>query len=260
MSNLRNALWIEFRKSFRSRAPLFLTAGLMILPAATAFMMFIYRDPEFARSLGLISAKAELIGGSADWPFCLSMLAQGIAAGGLMVFGMIATWVFGREFADGAVKDLLAVPVARTTIVLAKFIVVAAWSVALTALVAGVGLGLGAALRLPLGAPEVFAAGLGRMAAAAILTIAILAPTAFFASAGRGYLLPMGMLILSLIVGNVVAVLGWGEYFPWAIPMLTAQAAEGAAPGAASYVIVLLTCLAGMAATAAWWLRADQSR
>jgi len=206
MSDLRNMLWIESRKVIRSRMPLFTALGLMILPAASAFMMFIYRDPEFARKLGLISAKAELIGGSADWPFYLSMLAQGIAAGGLMVFGMNISWLFGREFADGMVKDMLAAAVA------------------------------------------------------ALLTILIITPTAIFASVGRGYLLPIGILILSLIVTNVIAVLGWGEFFPWAIPMLYAQAKEGAAPGLASYIIVLLTALIGMAATGIWWLRADQNR
>ncbi len=119
---------------------------------------------------------------------------------------------------------------------------------------------MGAALRWPLGGAGVIAGGAGRAAVAALLTILIITPTAFFASVGRGYLLPIGILILSLIVTNVIAVLGWGEFFPWAIPMLYAQAKEGAAPGLASYIIVLLTALIGMAATGIWWLRADQNR
>jgi hypothetical protein len=52
MSNLRNMLWIEFRKVIRSRMPLFTTLGLMIPARRSAFMMFIYRDPEFARKWG----------------------------------------------------------------------------------------------------------------------------------------------------------------------------------------------------------------
>ena len=37
-----------------------------------------------------------------------------IAAGGFILFVLIISWVFGREFADHTVKDLLAVPVHRS--------------------------------------------------------------------------------------------------------------------------------------------------
>jgi ABC-2 type transport system permease protein len=36
------------------------------------------------------------------------MLAQGIAIGGLFVFGFIMSWIFGREYTDRTMKDLLA--------------------------------------------------------------------------------------------------------------------------------------------------------
>ena len=48
-------------------------------------------------------------------------------------------------------------------------------------------------------------------------------PFALLASVGRGYLLPIGVAILAIIMANVVAALGWGGYFPWAVPGLYAQ-------------------------------------
>ncbi|WIV57990.1 ABC transporter permease [Amycolatopsis nalaikhensis] len=58
-------------------------------------------------------------------------------------------WTFGREFSQDTVKDLLALPTPRTTIVAAKFAVTTGWSLALTAQTYLLGLLLGAAIGLP---------------------------------------------------------------------------------------------------------------
>jgi ABC-2 type transport system permease protein len=83
-------------------------------------------------------------------------------------------------------------------------------------------------------------------------------PLAFFASAGRGYLLPIGVAIMLVVFANLLTVLGWAPYFPWAVPGLYAQAKGYLAP--ASCPLALLTGLAGMLATYVWWNYADQSR
>jgi ABC-2 type transport system permease protein len=90
------------------------------------------------------------------------------------------------------------------------------------------------------------------------MTIVVVTPFALFASMGRGYLLPIGLAILTLMMTNIVAIIGWGEYFPWAIPGLYAQG-KTVLP-AASYWIVLFTGLIGMIATYLWWKYADQNR
>ena len=96
------------------------------------------------------------------------------------------------------------------------------------------------------------------MMTTACLAIVVTLPFALFASVGRGYLLPIGVAVLALMMANLAAIIGWGEYFPWAVPGLYAQG-KGAL-GPASYWIVLLTGLAGMVATYLWWKYADQSR
>ncbi len=158
--------------------------GFALLPLVGGFFMIVLKDPELARRVGLISAKARIVAGAADWPTYLGFLALAIAGGGIMLFGLIATWVFGREYSDRTVKDLLALPTSRSTIVLAKFIVVAAWSAALTVMICLIGLGVGAAVGLPqASAPVILNDGL-LIAQAACLTIALLTPVAFFASRG----------------------------------------------------------------------------
>ena len=84
--------------------------------------MFILQDPDRARSMGLLGAKAELAGGTADWPGYFALLAQTTAVGGSLIYGVILIWIFGREFSDHTAKDLLALPTPRMTIVAAKFV------------------------------------------------------------------------------------------------------------------------------------------
>ncbi len=222
-------------------------------------MIFVARNPEISQKLGLISAKANLMAYSAtDWPTYLGLFGQIIAAGGFLFFVLIISWVFGREFTDGTLKDMLAVPVQRSSILLAKFIVVAVWSAALTIVIFIVGLVMGAIIQLPGGSISVILQGSALVAITACLVIAVVLPFALFASVGRGYLLPVGVAILTLMMANLVAIAGWGEYFPWAVPVLYAQGKSPLTP--ISYWIVFLTGLAGMIATYLWWKYADQNR
>ena len=257
MSNLGQAVYVETLKARRSRVSLFTALGIALLPLAGGFFMFVLKDPELARRVGLISAKANLLVATADWPSYLGFLAQALAGGGLVLFGLVASWVFGREYSDRTAKDLLALPTSRSVIVLSKFVVVAAWCVGLTAVVCLVGLGIGAAIGFPDVSNQVVLQGFGVLALIAGMVIALVTPIAFFASAGHGYLAPMGVVFLILLLAQVTATAGWGEFFPWSIPLIYSQGV-GLAP--VSSVIVVLTSFAGIASTLIWWERADHSR
>ncbi len=259
MNNLADMIWIELRKAIRSKMPVWTALGYLFMPLGIAFLLFLARNPDLSRQLGLVSAKANLVAYSTtDWPTYLGLFAQIIATGGFFFSVMAVSWVFGREFVDGTLKDMIAVPVQRSSILLAKFIVVAAWSAALTIVVFMAGLAVGVILQLSGGSVYVVLQGSAAVAITACLIIAVIVPFALFASIGRGYLLPMGLAILAVIMANLVVVAGWGEYFPWAIPMLHAQGKSALTP--ISYWVVFLTGLAGMFGTYLWWKFADQNR
>jgi ABC-2 type transport system permease protein len=261
MGGVTAALWAEALKARRSRMPWASALALALAPLVGGLFMLILKEPEWARRAGLLAAKAQVTAGAADWPTYAALLAQAVAVGGLGVFGLVAIWVFGREYADGTVTDLLALPTPRWAIVAAKFAVVAAWSAALTALVVALGLAVGAAVGLPGWSPALAAALAGRLAAIGGLTISLVCPIAWAASAGRGYLPAVGALLLAVVAAQVVAALGWGAYFPWAVTALASGAAgpEAAAVGVGSYALVALTGAAGVAGTVAWWRLADQA-
>jgi ABC-2 type transport system permease protein len=259
MHNLSNMIWIESRKAIRSRMPLWTGLGSLFMPLGIAFLIFVAKNPEISQKLGIISAKANLMAYSAtDWATYLGLFGQIIAAGGFFLFILVISWTFGREFADGTLKDMLAVPVQRAQILLAKFIVVAVWSAALTLVTLVVGLIMGVIINLPADSTGIIFQDSVLILITAGLVIAVVLPFALLASVGRGYLLPLGVAILILMLTNLVALIGWGEYFPWAVPGLYAMSKTPLTP--ISYWIVFFTGVAGMIATYLWWKYADHQQ
>ena len=262
MNAFSSGLWTETRKVLRSKVPLFTALGFSLIPIMGGFFMIILKNPEAARSMGLISTKARLTAGTADWPAYLGLLAQGVAAGGAFVFSIVTAWVFGREFSDRTAKELLALPTPRWVIVAAKFIVAAVWSLTLCILILAVGLIVANAVNIPGYSTELLSSSLVDMAGAAVLTIALLPYVALIASTGRGYLPAFGWIGLTLILAQVATIAGWGDWFPWAIPALFSGMAGPRAGqlGPHSYAVIIAVSLLGLAATFLWWRDADQTR
>lgn len=224
--------------------------------------MIILKDPAAAKSLGLITAKAQLLTGTADWASFFNFLAQAIAAGGMVLFSIITIWVFGREFSDHTVKEILAVPTARESIVTAKFVVIAAWSLAITLLIFAIGIAVGTLVVIPGWSEELLRDSFANILGTAALTIPLMSFVALLASIGRGYLPPFGWTIFTLFLANISAILGWGDWLPWAIPGLFSGMAGPRAEllGMHSYIILTLASLIGLAATFYWWRSADQTK
>lgn len=152
---------------------------------------------------------------------------------------------------------MLAVPVQRSSIVLAKFITVTAWCAVMAIMMLVFGLIMGAIIQLSGGSMSVILDGSGVALITVCLIIADVLPFAFFASVGRGYMLPMALAVLTLMMANIMMVVGRAEYFPWAIPVLYAQGESSLTPF--SYGIVFGTSVVGMVATYVWWKYADQN-
>jgi hypothetical protein len=175
--------------------------------------MLILKDPAFARRFGILSTKAQLAGSAADWPAYFGILAQATAVGGSIVFGLVVIWLFGREYSDRTVKDLLALPTTRAEIIVAKCVVLVIWTAMLTALLIVLSLGIGGVIGLPgwsVGLALYSAAQIGFVA---ILTLALVIPLAWVASAGRGYALDMEQVsnrLPRLVFAEVWAILVGG--------------------------------------------------
>lgn len=258
MTNLAAMIWVEARKAVRSPVVLGTMAAVMCIPLIMGFMTFAATHFSLSSKLGLLGGKADLATAAAmDWQSYTPFAGLLIAGAGFFFFVVAISWLFGREFADGTVKEWLAVPVPRTTILLAKFIVAALWSAALASVMAAAFFGVGLFLKLPGDAWATLPHYSRVLGVTSLLAIATTLPFAWLASVGRGYLLPLGVALLMTILINMMSLTNWGHYLPWAIPGLFAQGDTPLSP--LSYTAVLATMLGGIAATFHWWLTADQN-
>ncbi len=262
MKNFTSALWAEALKVRRSKVPFFTALGFSIAPLVGGLFMIILKDPEAAKSMGLISTKAQLLAGVADWPTFFNILAQAVTVGGAILFAIITAWVFGREFTDRTAKELLALPTSREAIISAKFIVISVWTLALSLYIFGLGLIIGNLVVIPGWSIELLRSAFVDVIGAAILTIALLPFVALIASIGRGEMAPIGWAILTIAFAQVAVVIGWGDWVPWAVPALFSGAVGPRAEqlGVHSYIIVFVSSVFGLASTYYWWLNVDQAK
>lgn len=259
MSGMWAAFEAECRKVEKSRM-LWLSIGAAIFMALMfGAMVYIANSPDLSAKMGLMGTKSSILK-DVNWPGYLTVIVEMISALGLVGFGFVVAWVFGREYSDRTVKDLLALPIPRWTIVVAKLAVAAVWSALLALVLLAAALAMGMLVGLPGWSEGIVYTSVYAYAVTVLMTVLLCTPVAFFASYGRGYLPPIGFVVITMIVGQFVMALNLGPYFPWAVPMLygVAVTSGSAMPGIISYVILALTSLAGLIATLAWWRYADQ--
>lgn len=256
------AFWSETLKARRSKMSLLTAIAFLILPLFGGLFMIILKNPEQARAWGLISTKAQLTVGVADWSSFFLILSQGTAAMGAVIFSLITAWVFGREFSDHTAKELMALPTPRWVIVAAKFVLIAIWAMGLALVLFLFGLGIGTQVDIPGWSNELQWSSFWAVLVTALLTFMLMPLVALFASSGRGYLPPVGWTLLALAFANILSLLGWGDWFPWAIPVLVGGMVKAHADqvGLHSYLVVLFVFVVGIIATTLWWQRADQTK
>lgn len=214
-----------------------LICGSMLLAAGTD-------DPQLAAKLGPLIDPG-------GWAGYLSTAAQVSGAAGLLGTGVVLSWLFGREFADGTITGLFAIPVPRTTLAAAKLLVYLAWAAAtaialLAALIAfGLTFGLG-----PI--PADVLPAIGRQFALFVLTGAIAVPAAWAATLRRSVLAGIAVAIGILVVSQVAVIAGAGGWFPFSAPALWAISG-GADVSGLQLGLVIPIALGGAALTAMSW-------
>ena len=260
MRQLKKVLQTEILKVKKAKIFWITIIFFSFITIIISLMMFILKNPELASNMGLLGAKAQIIG-EANWESYFKILAQIIALGGLIGFGFITTWIFGREFSDKTIDDLLSLPISRTKIVTIKFIIMFVWNLLLILLVLLIGILGGVIVGLEELTKNIMFSGIQLFLITSGLTILLSTFVAFFASYGRGYLLPLGYVISTMVLSQIAAALGHGAYLPWSIPALFSGAAgpEQVQMSWFSYLLVIVFSVLGYIFTVQWWNKADHN-
>jgi ABC-2 type transport system permease protein len=257
MKRLAAAFSVEALKARRSLVPWLVSVFAALPPVMLGLMMAIKKNPLAAQHLGLLNEKSHMLAGAADWPTFLGLVGQVVGGAGGIAFAIVTAWVFGREFVDRTCRLMLATPTKRWAIVSAKMAVAAMWCLLLVAWMVVVAFVAGAVVGMPGLSWQLARESVAIAGRAALLLLALLPVTALVASVGRGYLLPIGLTLVAMIVSQFVSSTGWAAWFPWTIAM--SSGSPGSHVGGASILLVILTGVVGAALTVLWWERADQA-
>ncbi|RXZ67799.1 ABC transporter permease [Agromyces albus] len=240
------AFAFEARKAVASRVMVSITVLLLAGVAAIALGMLLAAASGQEQVLAKLGPIGELDG----WARLVGVVVQVTAAGGLGAFGVALSWMFGREFADGTVSALFALPVSRPTIALAKLTVFGVWAagvaVLLTVVVAVLGFAMGFGATDAAGVVE-----LARVPALAALTALIAVPAAWAATIGRGLLPGIGATVVIMVVAQVLAVSELGTWIPIVAPALWAIA-PASVPTAALLTVPSVPLVFGALCALAW--------
>ncbi|GAA4479711.1 hypothetical protein GCM10023190_23300 [Enteractinococcus fodinae] len=255
MKALRTALYVELRKARASRVlhltAILLMVGITIL--AIALTISVNSGDE------QVLAKLGPLADTTGWLLLIGITAQVIAAGGLLAIGIAMSWMFGREFTDGTISGLFALPVPRSIIALAKLGVLMLWvvavSIGLTALilVSGLALNLG-----PLTSEILLQ--LGRLLVLVVLTGLLTFPAAWVATLGRGPLPGIAATVVVLVIAQVtvIAAPDSAAWFPLSAPALWAIMPEAVHLGQLATVVIVPALFAVL--TALSWQRLQLHR
>lgn len=250
------ALSVEVGKLRRSYVVLVASVLQVLLVPLLAFALV---RVAATGGVGVLAGKSQALVAGTGWDAYLGALGQ-IAAAGLFVgTGVVVSWIFGREHAEGTFGALFACAVPRRAVARAKILATSAWVVVVAGGVLGVAVLVGVMGGVGEGRTLPPANGLGRSAAVILFALLLTLPIGLVASVGRGYLPAIGAVIVIVAAAQILVVLGVGGWFPFAVPGLLAVASEEvvAAPGPAQLALAGLTPLVGAWATIRWWARAE---
>ena len=173
----------------------------------------------------------------------------------MMGFAFTTSWIFGREYTDKTINDLLVKPLSKLRIAISKFVVILLWNSLLTVLMFTVVILLGTYIGLIGGTATILLHYFLAFSTTALLLMVVSTVGSFIANATKGYLAPTGFIFLILLIVNFVEQFGLSAYIPWTIPGVFMS--EGVL-SSISIIIVAITGITGFVGTIALWRFKEQ--
>jgi ABC-2 type transport system permease protein len=260
MNSFLSALKAEFLKCRHAKISLISFITFALVPVMAGIFMFVMRDPKAMEQMNLLNVKVQAMGVTTDWNALFMIMTQGMGVGGIIIYGFLVSWIFGREYSENTLKDLLSLPTSKIEMINAKFIIYFLWAIGLGIVNLFLGLLIGLLLQLSGFSGDVLFINIKSYFFTMMLTILLGTPIAFFSMLGRGYLAPLGVVVLATVFSQIATVLGIGEYFPWALPALYSGINGNVQLTAISYILLAMVSLICYCITILYWKNIDYSK
>ncbi|WP_270566199.1 ABC transporter permease [Clostridium beijerinckii] len=175
---------------------------------------------------------------------------------GLMGFGILSSWVFGREYQDQTFKDLLSLPISRTSLVCAKFFALGLSFLGITVLAIGGTFAMG--LCLDFTNFDVLLTGtlIKRLGIVTLYNCSLSFLFPLIASITRGILAPVSTSFVAIIIAAIFGSQPLGRYIPWTISGIYLNNPQ--LINWISKLTILAILFIGVYGTILWWNYVDQ--
>lgn len=198
--------------------------------------------------------------GETDWTAYLhNVVFMFATVFGLIGFGVLTSWTFGREYTDRTFKDLLALPISRGKIVAAKSVSAMLWSLIIAVITYEFAVLMGLITGIPGFSIDVVRHYLFQMLIVSGMHLLLCGPVIFLANVSRGYLMPIAYAFTTLMIALITGPTSLGAYLPWSVPALQLAGGDSAVLPLSnwSYFIPFIVGIIGLAGTWVWWYKAD---
>jgi len=182
---------------------------------------------------------------------------------GLIVYAVIAAYLFSREHSEKTLKTILTIPVSKTSFIISKFIMLFIWILALmivtwfgTLIFAAL---YGAIFRLGEFSIAVAIEYLGKMLIGGALMFLTISPFAFLATWTKGVVVPIIAAATIAMVNVALTNEALGALFPWTATFLfvDGRMAQTGYPYPLSIGLIALVSILGFLASVVYFKRED---
>lgn len=177
----------------------------------------------------------------------------------VLIFAIIISYLFGREYNEHTLKTMLTIPVSRGKFLASKYIMFLVWIVILTVVTSLSTLMFGFMANLDGFSINLFIDSFAQLLYANVLLFLTFSPFVFISLFITNMVPAMvggaGLTLVNLMVYGQ----NWAPFVPWVCPYLIAsgEIAEYSAGIAVSYGIILATFLIGLAVSYIYFAKTD---
>ena len=179
----------------------------------------------------------------------------------VLIFAIIISYLFGREYNEHTLKTMLTIPVSREKFLASKYIMFLVWIVILTVVTSISTLAFGFAAGLDGFSLNIFADGFAQLLYANVLLFLSFSPFVFVSLFITNMVPAMiggaGLALVNLMVYGQ----NWAPFVPWVCPYLIAsgEIAEYTTSITVSYGVILATFVIGLVISYIYFTKTDVS-
>lgn len=177
---------------------------------------------------------------------------------GTLLYGVITAYLFHREVAEDTLKNLLTIPVSRTSLIVSKLVLLFIWILVLTLVAWGLIFLLGLIGQYEGLNAAVLLQSLKQFLLGGSLLFLLSTPTIFVTCLFKNYV-PTIIFTAVITMGNVaLANRAYKALFPWsAVHVIADNGFVPEYPPEYSYIAILITSIAGFVATLIYFKKVD---